>query len=106
LPRQTANVVYFQRKIQLSRFAAYLDGLLSHSIWVSGIFFYYKPNKLKAHKKWGFSGTIGNAMNTVCYKYIMTQQISTYTPHKIFMGINNGLIKKRWKYSTYMGSVE
>jgi len=39
-------------------------------------------------------------------KYIMTQCISTYTPHKIFKGINHGFIGKQWKYSTYIDSVE
>jgi len=33
---QTANVVYFQRKIQLSGFSAYPDGSPSHLIRISG----------------------------------------------------------------------
>ena len=37
---QTASVAYFKRKIQLSRFSAYLDGLPSELIWVSGVLLY------------------------------------------------------------------
>jgi len=37
---QTANVTYFQSKIQLSGFSVYLDGSLSQLIRVSGIILY------------------------------------------------------------------
>jgi hypothetical protein len=36
-----ANVAYIQRKIQLSRFSAYLDGLPSQLIYISGVLLYY-----------------------------------------------------------------
>jgi len=34
---ETVNVAYFQRKIQLSVFSAYPDGLLFQLIWISGV---------------------------------------------------------------------
>jgi len=34
---QTLNVAYFQRKIQLSGFCAYLDGLASQLIRMNGV---------------------------------------------------------------------
>jgi hypothetical protein len=37
---QTANVAYFQRKIQLSGFSAYQDGSLSQLIHISGVLMY------------------------------------------------------------------
>jgi hypothetical protein len=37
---QTANIAYFQRKIQLSRYSAYPDGSPSQSIWISGVLLY------------------------------------------------------------------
>jgi len=39
-PLKTANVPYFQRKIQLSRFPAYPDGLPSLLIRISGVLLY------------------------------------------------------------------
>lgn len=39
-------------------------------------------------------------------KYIMTQQTSTYSLHKIFMGGKQGFIEKQWKYSTCIDSVK
>ena len=39
---QTANVAYFQRNIQLSRFFAYPEGLLSQLIQRNGFLLYYK----------------------------------------------------------------
>ena len=39
---QTANVAYFQRNIQFSRFFAYPEGLLSHLVKRSGDLLYYK----------------------------------------------------------------
>ena len=36
-PLQTANVVYFQRKIQLSGFSAYPEGASSQLIRISGL---------------------------------------------------------------------
>jgi hypothetical protein len=38
---QTANVAYFQRKIQLSRFSAYPDGSPSRLIRISGVLLYF-----------------------------------------------------------------
>ena len=37
---QTANVAYFQRKIQLSEFSAYPDGTPSQLIQISGVLLY------------------------------------------------------------------
>jgi len=34
------HLAYFQRKIQSSRFSAYLDGLPSQLIWISGVLLY------------------------------------------------------------------
>jgi len=39
-PLQTANVAYFQRKIQLSGFSAYTDSSSSQLIRISGILLY------------------------------------------------------------------
>jgi len=39
---QTANVAYFQRNIQLSRFFAYPEDLLSQLIQRNGVLLYYK----------------------------------------------------------------
>jgi hypothetical protein len=40
VPIQTANVAYFQRKIQLSGFSAYPDGTSSHLIRISEVLLY------------------------------------------------------------------
>ena len=40
-PLKTANVVYFQRKIQLSEFAAYPDGSLSQVFLITGVVLYF-----------------------------------------------------------------
>ena len=40
-PLQTANVTYFQRKIQLSWFSAYPDVSPSQLIWISGVLPYF-----------------------------------------------------------------
>jgi hypothetical protein len=40
-PLQPANVAYFRRKIQLSRFSAYLDGLPSQFIRIGEVLLYF-----------------------------------------------------------------
>jgi len=42
LQLQTANIAYFQRTIQLSRFSAYPDSSPSKLIPISGILLYYR----------------------------------------------------------------
>ena len=41
-PLQTANVVYFQRKIELSAFSAYPDDLPLQLIRISGVTLYFR----------------------------------------------------------------
>jgi len=60
---QTANVVYLQRKIQLSVFSAYTDVPLSQLIWVNEFVMCYKS----------YSSTVHFHRITSIYQHIPTQ---------------------------------
>jgi hypothetical protein len=51
---QTANVDYFQRKIQLSGFSAYPDGSPCQLIQIIGVVLYTKKNVLLCRMTGGF----------------------------------------------------
>jgi len=42
----TANVAYLGRKIQLSGYSVYPDGLPSQLIWISGVLLYFVYNEI------------------------------------------------------------
>ena len=72
---QITSVAYFQRKINFSRFSAYLDGSPSQLIRISGVLLYLLQQTF----------TIFEHMNKVCIRLLhCTKNVRCYYMHKNF----------------------
>ena len=99
-PLQTANVAYFQRKIQLSEFSAYPDGSSSELSRISGVLLY---EKIKFQILVQSNPNISS--RTLRERESLWTEISSYS--LLWFTVTPQIsVKKHWSYTLALPSVK